>query len=170
MRSQHRIKAQKLMDGDGMDQDIDKAILTLVQGANEGDRGCFFDLAETYFDGVPEDDTDKAIHYLEAGANAGHGKCAAMLSELYQKGTIAFCDEDIVKRNAERSFEWAQKGAENSDPECLVKLGTYFKENGDKDKAEIFLKKCMSLEIDLIEDYSDKELKNWQNKAEAALN
>ena len=170
MRSQTRIKAQKLMDGDGVDQDVDKAVMLLVRGASEGDSGCYFDLAETYFDGIPEDDPDKAVHYLEAGANAGHRRCAAMLSELFQNGTIAFCPEDIVKKSAERSFEWCQKGAENSDPECLYKMGVFHQQNGKDSEAEIMLKKCMSLEIDLIQDYSDDELNSWKQKAEQALN
>ncbi|MFK8137713.1 MAG: tetratricopeptide repeat protein [Bdellovibrionales bacterium] len=169
IRSQHRSKAQKYMDGDGVDLDPEKAVQILIQGADSGDLGCFFDLAEAFLDGVPEDDPEKAVKYLEAAGNNGHGKSCAMLSELYTTGTVAFAAEDIVRPNAERSFEWARLGAEAGDPECLVKMSQFLLANDDKAMAEIYLKKCLSLDAQEVPEYKAKEVEKIQGDAQSLL-
>lgn len=169
IKSQARVKAQKYLDGDGVNMDPDKAVQILQQGALEGDLSCYLDLAECYFDGVPEEDNDKAIHFLKTGANAGNGKCCALLSELFTNGQLDFSNEDVVKPNPQTSFEWATLGAEKNDPACLIKMAHYHLSSGDHNKAEVFAKKCLDLFEEEARDYEEDELDEIHGLAQKLL-
>ena len=117
---------------------------------------------------INKEDFEKAIHFLEAAANSGHGKACALLSELYTTGSVLFC-EDVVKPNPQRSFEWSLQGTENNDPTCLLKNAEFAIAKENKEEAELYLKKCLAVELDLVDSYSDKELSEVQSKAEKLL-
>lgn len=165
MISHTRKKAQAFLAGDGVDLDVDKAVMLLIQAANAGEAACFYDLAETYFDGVPEDDPQKALHYLEAAGNTGHGKSCAYMARLYANESVFYSPEDLVKPNAEISFEWCQKGLELSDPECMLKIAKFHVSSNEKDRAEIVVKKALDhIEHNDSPDYSSKELESIKSE------
>ena len=149
MISQTRKKALSFLSGDGVDLDVDKAIHLLLQGANSGESACFYDLAETYFDGVPEDDPKKALHYLEAAGNTGHGKSCAYMARIYTNESVFYSPEDLVRPNAEIAYDWCAKGNELSDPECMLKMAQFYLSSEDKERAEITTKKAnMSISVE----------------------
>lgn len=167
MLSQTRKKAQNLLSGDGVELDVDKAIQLLVQGGNSGEAACYYDLAETYFDGVPEDDPQKALHYLESAGNTGHGRSCSYLSRIYSGESVLYSPEDLVKPNAEISMEWSAKGLELEDPESMLKMARYYITTGDSKRAEIIVANALAvLERGDLDSYTDREISALKSELE----
>ena len=170
IKSEIRKKAQNFLEGNGVDLDVDKAIHLLIQGANSGEAGCFYDLAETYFDGVPEDDPQKAMKYLEAAGNTGHGKSCALMARIYSNESVFYGPEDLVKPNPQIAFEWCARGMELNDPECMLKMTKYYISTGEKERAEITAKKAIdAIEHNELADYESSEFEEIKKELQKLL-
>lgn len=85
-------------------QDKQKAIDLLVQGAKMGDLNCMYDLSRTYREGNAGVDEKTILAWLTHAANQGHLDALVYLASLHSSG-------ELVPKDEAKAFELWQAAA-----------------------------------------------------------
>ncbi len=109
-------------DGDGVEEDNDKAIALYIKAANKGHVKAMNNLALMYDegDGV-EEDNEEAVKWYTKAAEQGYATAQYNLGMMYDEG-------EGVKRDDEKAIYWYTKAAEQGDEDAQNNLGIMYDE------------------------------------------
>lgn len=114
----------------------------LIRRSLLGDLEASFQLAERYISGdTPEHEEDipAAMEQLLKAGEGGHVTAQYTLGLIYRNGI-----EGHVSPDAETSFRWFMKAAEQNHPGAQDEVGDYYQRNNESDKALEWHKKAGS--------------------------
>lgn len=121
-----------------------------------------------------KDDKLKSIALIQQASDMGYGDATAELFEVYLNGFRTFAGNDtIVAPDEEKAVEYAKKGVEQNNPECLAYVGMWIykgvkgfekdEEKGvqmleaaDKASRRFFATNCLEPAKLLCQHYTDK--------------
>lgn len=107
-------------NGQGVEQNYEKALEWFEKGAALGDGMCFHNLGIMYQYGCGvQQNYQRAINYYLQGGDTNSGICFARLGNLYESG-------EGVQQNYQKAIEYYQKGAELGDDWCINSLGLMY--------------------------------------------
>ena len=163
---------RKYRDGDGVEQDGDKAVEWLTKAANQGSTKAKFDLAYMYKDGdgVPLN-YSKAIEWFTLAADEGDLNSLTWLGLLHERGhgfpkdpskaveyySIAATKGDSygqnnlgnsfrlgtgVPKDEKKGIEWLSKAAAQGNELALKTLGEIYIEQGNYEKGKEYLRRA----------------------------
>jgi len=73
-----------------------------------------------------KEDKLKSLELIQKASDMGYGDATAELFEVYLNGFRTFADQEvIVEANEEKAVEYAKKGAEQNNPECMAYVGMW---------------------------------------------
>jgi len=116
------------LDGDGIPQDLGKAVYWFTKAAEQGDKSAQFQLGLCYSTGkgVPND-FEMAMHWYTKAAEQGH------VTAMYNLSTIFWNEEGGVPRNVKKAKYWTKKAAKEGlevAESFLFKIQAYESRNG----------------------------------------
>lgn len=121
--------AQMYFVGNGIERNVDEAILWYKKVAEQGNVEAQYKLADIYFTGNGIDKNYKeAFNYYKQSAEKGYKNSYFNLAELYYSG-------DNGEKNLQEALKWYLKTKEMNNPETQLKIGNIYKENGNKKQA-----------------------------------
>ncbi len=163
---------RKYRDGDGVEQDGDKAVEWLTKAANQGSTNAKYDLAYIYKEGdcVPLN-YSKAIEWFTLAADEGDLDSLVWLGLLHERGhgfpkdpskaveyySIAAAKGDSygqnnlgnsyrhgtgVPKDEKKAIEWLSKSAAQGNESALMTLGEMYIEQGDYEKGKEYLRRA----------------------------
>lgn len=120
-----------------------------------------------------KEDKLKSLELIQKASDMGYGDATAELFEVYFNGFKTFADqEEIVAKDEAKAVEYAKKGAEQENPECLAyvgmwvykgqkgfekdeELGVKMLEAADKASRRFFTTNCLEPAKVLCQHYND---------------
>lgn len=118
-------------DGDGVEQDSNKAFQWFLKSANGGNADAQYFLAGKYHDGdCVEQDYDQAFEWYKKAAEQGHVDSVCMLGIYYKS----------IYHNRTEAIKWLTKAANLGDAFAQWSLGELYYSNEEYDKAFDFIK------------------------------
>ena len=120
-----------------------------------------------------KEDKLKSLELIQKASDMGYGDATAELFEVYLNGFKTFADqEEIVAKDEAKAVEYAKKGAEQNNPDCMAYVGmwTYngvkgfekdeakgvqLMEAADKASRRFFTTNCLEPAKVLCQHYSD---------------
>jgi hypothetical protein len=121
--TQYKLGA-KLLKGDGVKQDVDKAVFLHRQAAEQGHVKAQVSLAYSYHAGLGnQQDTEEAIVWYTKAAEENNTDAQFNLANIYYKGVG-------VEQDCKKAFEWFKKAAELGFEKAQHNLASLYN-NGD---------------------------------------
>ncbi len=113
--------ADRLFDGDGIEQNKAKAIDLYKAAAEKGNSVAQFELAGIYEEGehINGRDLEQALFWYGESAKAGYAPAQYALGTLYEEGAV-------VEKDLSQALHWFQLASDQGDADALKKLGDIF--------------------------------------------
>ncbi len=119
--------------GQGVDADLGEAIRWWESAADQGNTEAMRYLGYLYENGEGVAvDTGKAVKYYMEAAELGDAEAQYTLGDCYAKGVGVAIDEELAA-------EYYSQAASNGDPEAQMAMGIRYYEQGNYDRALIYL-------------------------------
>lgn len=152
--------AQKYYDGDGVEQDYEKAVAIFNDLAEAGNASAQNSLAICYDrgHGVPQDYV-KAVEWYTKAAEAGNVEAQFNLAMCYENGNGAPQDH-------EKAIEWYEKAAEHKMGKANLCLAVYYEKNRDYTKAIEYYTKAVKQGVLDAQQSIDNIKKRYMTKEE----
>jgi len=102
--------------GEGVEQDMDKAIQWYRRSAKQGDIAGMYSLSQVLRKYDAYRDIDESVRWLKAGARKEDPRAQNALSKLYFEG-------DYVEPDYEKAVKWARRAISNEDADAMHSMG-----------------------------------------------
>jgi TPR repeat protein len=127
------------LEGDGVNQSIDKAMEWIERAAKKGDAAAQHEYAEAlYHLEQPAD----AFYWMKKSAENGYKSAKGALAVLYLNGIG-------TERNIEQGIKWIRQAADDGDANAKMRLGSAYIEGigvpADKEKGLALLREAAAL-------------------------
>ena len=121
------------LNGDGVQKNVEKSILSFEKGADGGDNEARVELGRILYTTTGFQDFTKAYQYLKAAADEGY-------SPAYNPLGILLVSKKFSDRDPSAAWEWFDKGAKEEIGLAKLNQATFLKrgENGVADYVKAF--------------------------------
>ncbi len=122
-RSSYNLKAACLLDGTGVEKDVQEGLRCMQKAAELGDVDALANLSTFYRLGEHgvQEDPEKAFQYAKAAAELGHADSMSAVAIFYMDGYG-------VEKDMEQCYEWTKKAAEAGHIDAMSNMTFLYRE------------------------------------------